>query len=106
MDNDYDEQKLEVQTTYSVTERKLGTIRFGVGYATEDNLRAQLSWSQRNFLDGGRTLRVTSSYSSLTRGLMAELDHPHLIGRNSSLAFLLDVRRDDLPGLRWRDFRF
>ena len=106
VDNDYDEQKLEVQTTYSVTERKLGTIRFGVGYATEDNLRAQLSWSQRNFLDGGKTLRVTSSYSSLTRGLMAELEKPHLIGRNSSLAFLLDVRRDDLPGYDGETFDF
>ena len=98
VDADYDEQKLEVQTTYSVTERNFGTIRFGVGYATEDNLRAQLSWSQRNFLDGGKTLQVTSSYSSLTRGLLARLDKPHLIGRNSSLAFLLDARRDDFPG--------
>ena len=98
VDTDYDEEKLEVQTTYSVTERKLGTIKFGVGYATEDNLRAQLSWNQRNFLGGGKTLQVTSSYSSLTRGLMAELEKPHLIGKNSSLAFLLDVRRDDFPG--------
>ena len=106
VDTDYDEEKLEVQTTYSVTERKLGTIKFGVGYATEDNLRAQLSWNQRNFLDGGRTLQVTSSYSSLTRGLMAELDQPHLIGRNSSLAFLLDVRRDDFPGYEGLSFDF
>lgn len=106
VDTDYDEQKLEVQTTYSVTERKLGTIRFGVGYATEDNLRAQLSWSQKNFLDGGKTLQVTSSYSSLTRGLLARLDKPHLIGRNSSLAFLLDVRRDDFPGYEGLSFDF
>ena len=106
VDTDYDEQKLEVQTTYSVTERKLGTIRFGVGYATEDNLRAQLSWSQKNFLDGGKTLQVTSSYSSLTRGLLARLDKPHLIGRNSSLAFLLDVRKDDFPGYEGLSFDF
>lgn len=106
VDTDYDEEKLEVQTTYSVTERKLGTIRFGVGYATEDNLRAQLSWSQRNFLDGGKTLQITSSYSSLKRGLLARLDQPHLIGRNSNLAFLLDVRRDDLPGYEGLSFDF
>ena len=106
VDTDYDEQKLEVQTTYSVTERKLGTIKFGVGYATEDNLRAQLSWNQKNFLDGGKTLQVTSSYSSLTRGLLARLDKPHLIGRNSSLAFLLDVRRDDFPGYAGLSFDF
>ncbi|MYG83157.1 MAG: BamA/TamA family outer membrane protein [Candidatus Dadabacteria bacterium] len=106
VDTDYDEEKLEVQTTYSVTERKLGTIKFGVGYATEDNLRAQLSWNQRNFLDGGKTLQITSSYSSLTRGLMAELDKPHLIGKNSSLAFLLDVRRDDFPGYEGLSFDF
>ena len=106
VDTNYDEEKLEVQTTYSVTERKLGTIKLGVGYATEDNLRAQLSWSQRNFLDGGKTLQITSSYSSLTRGLMAELDKPHLIGKNSSLAFLLDVRRDDFPGYEGLSFDF
>ena len=106
VDTDYDEQKFEVRTVYSVTERKLGTIRLGAGYATEDNLRAQLSWSQRNFLDGGRTLRITSSYSSLTRGLLARLDQPHLVGRNSSLAFLLDARRDDFPGYEGLSFDF
>ena len=106
VDTGYDEQELEVQTTYSVTERKLGTIRFGVGYATEDDLRAQLSWSQKNFLDGGKTLQVTASYSSLTRSLLARLDKPHLIGRNSSLAFLLDVRRDNFPGYEGLSFDF
>ena len=106
VDTGYDEQKFEVQTIYSVTERKLGTIRLGVGYATEDNLRAQLSWSQRNFFDGGRTLQITSSYSSLTRGLLARLEQPHLVGRNSSLAFLLDVRRDDFPGYEGLSFDF
>ncbi len=106
VDTDYDEQEFEVQTIYSVTERKLGTIRLGVGYATEDNLRAQLSWSQRNFFDGGRTLQITSSYSSLTRGLLARLDQPHLVGRNSSLAFLLDVRRDDFPSYEGLSFDF
>ena len=106
VDTDYDEDELEVKTTYSVTERKLGTIRLGVGYATEDNLRARLSWSQRNFLDGGRTLQITSSYSSLTRGLLAGLDQPHLVGRNSTLAFLLDVRRDDFPGYEGLSFDF
>ena len=106
VDTDYDEQKFEVRTVYSVTERELGTIRLGAGYATEDNLRAQLSWSQRNFLDGGRTLRITSSYSSLTRGLLARLDQPHLVGRNSSLAFLLDARRDDFPGYEGLSFDF
>ena len=106
VDTDYDERKLEVQTTYSVTERSLGTIRFGVGYATEDNLRAQLSWSQRNFLDGAKTLQITSSYSSLTRGFIAELEKPHLIGKNSSLAFLLDARRDDFPGYEGLNFDF
>ena len=106
VDTDYDERKFEVQTIYSVTERKLGTIRLGVGYATEDNLRAQLSWNQRNFFDGGRTLQITSSYSSLTRGLLARLDQPHLLGRNSSLAFLLDARRDDFPGYEGLSFDF
>ncbi len=106
VDTDYDEQKFEVETVYSVTERKLGTIRLGVGYATEDNLRAQLSWNQRNFFDGGRTLQITSSYSSLTRGLLARLDQPHLLGRNSSLAFLLDARRDDFPGYEGLSFDF
>lgn len=104
VDTEYDEQNFEVLTVYSVTERKLGTIKLGAGYATDDNLRAQLSWSQRNFFDGGRTLQVVSSYSSLTRGLLARLDQPHLAGRSSSLAFLLDVRRDDFPGYKGLSF--
>ncbi len=106
VDIEYDEHRLEVQTTYEVTERKLGTIKLGFGYATEDNLRAQMSWNQRNFLDGGRSLQVTSGYSSLTRGLLVRLDQPHLIGRNSSLAFLLNMRRDDFPGYEGLSFDF
>ncbi len=106
VDTEYDEQEFEVQTIYSVTERNLGTIKLGVGYATEDNLRVQLSWGQRNFLDGGRILQVTSSYSSLTRGLLARLDQPHVAGRNSSLVFLSDVRRDDFPGYKGLSFDF
>ncbi len=105
-DTEYGEEKFEVQTTYSVTERKLGKIKLGFGYATEDNLRAQLSWSQKNFLDGGRTLRVISSYSSLTRGLNTELAQPHIIGRNSTLTFFADVRRDDFPGYKGESFDF
>ncbi len=104
IDTDYDEQTLEVKTKYSVTERKLGTLRFGVGYATEDKLRAQLSWTQKNFFGGGREFHMTSSYSSLTRGLLAGLDQPHAIGRDSSLSFLLDVRRDDFPSYEGLSF--
>ncbi len=102
VNTDYDERNLEVRTTYSVTESKLGTLRFGVGYATEDKMRGQFSWTQKNFVGGGRTLRLASGYSSLTRDIKVELDQPHLIGRNSNLTVLLNARRDQFPSYEGR----
>lgn len=106
VDLDYDREALEIDTRYSVTESKLGTVKLGAGYATEDRFRAQLAWTQKNFLGGGRILRVTSGYSSLTRGLWAKLDQPHVIGRNSNLSFLVDIRRDDFPGYEGVSYDF
>ncbi len=106
VDTDYDEQTLSVKTTYSVTEVKLGTLKFGVGYATEDKLRGQLSWTQKNFIGGGRTLRLAAGYSSLTRDIKVELDQPHLIGRNSDLTFLLKARRDEFPSYEGQSIDF
>ena len=106
VDLDYDREALEIDTRYSVTESKLGTVKLGAGYATEDRFRAQLAWTQKNFLGGGRILRVTSGYSSLTRGLWAKLDQPHVVGRNSNLSFLVDIRRDDFPGYEGVSYDF
>ena len=106
VDLDYDTEALEIDTRYSVTESKLGTVKLGAGYATEDRFRAKLTWTQKNFLGGGRILRVTSSYSSLTRGVWTKLDQPHVIGRNSNLSFLIDVKRDDFPGYEGVSYDF
>ena len=106
VDLDYDREALEIDTRYSVTESKLGTVKLGAGYATEDRFRAQLAWTQKNFLGGGRILRVTSGYSSLTRGVWTRLDQPHVVGRNSNLSFLVDIKRDDFPGYEGVSYDF
>ena len=106
VDLDYDTEALEIDTRYSVTESKPGTVKLGAGYATEDKFRAKLTWTQKNFLGGGRILRVTSGYSSLTRGVWTKLDQPHVVGRNSNLSFLVDVKRDDFPGYEGVSYDF
>lgn len=97
MDVDYDEEALEVDTNYRVTESKLGSLKFGVGYATEEMLRTQFFWNQRNFLGGGKTLQVNLGYSSLSLGLWTKLDRPHVLGRNSNLSIQVDLKDENFP---------
>ena len=45
----YNDDILTVDTLIIVVDRKLGSLRFGVGYGTEDKLRGQIGWTQRKF---------------------------------------------------------
>ncbi|WP_170920280.1 outer membrane protein assembly factor BamA [Desulfacinum hydrothermale] len=68
-----------------VKEAKSQSVRFGVGYGTEDKLRGILGWEYRNFLGGGRDLQVRTKASSLARYVDARLLQPHLLGFNAFL---------------------
>jgi len=94
----YNDKILTVDTLITVVDRKLGSMRFGVGFGTVDKIRGQVGWTQRNFLGGGRNLDVLAKASFIVQLIQASITQPHVIGRDSDLTALVNFQRDDLPG--------
>jgi outer membrane protein assembly factor BamA len=44
-------------------------VNFGVGYGTEEQMRAEIDWRHVNFFGSGQTAGVAARYSSLDRGV-------------------------------------
>jgi len=97
IDQIYNDDELKVDTVVKVEERKLGSVRFGVGFGTEDKLRGQVGWTQRNFFGGGRNLNILAKASFITQLVQTSISQPYVLGRDSELIGLLNFQRDDLP---------
>ena len=59
-----------------VAERSPRTFGVGVGYGTEDQFRARVDWTHRNFLGNARRLELTGKYSALQGGGEMALQQP------------------------------
>lgn len=97
IDQIYNDDTLTVDTLITVVDRELGSVRFGVGFGTEDKLRGQIGWTQRNFLGGGRNLDVLTKASFITQLIQTSITQPYVAGRDSQLTGLVNFQRDDLP---------
>ena len=60
----------------TVRERKPRSVRFGVGYGTEDSLRLQGGWIDRNLLGRADRLEMKTQYSSLASTAQVTLREP------------------------------
>jgi outer membrane protein insertion porin family len=56
-----------VDVVVTVVESPHHVVRVGVGYGTEERLRAQASWLDRNFFGGARQFEVRAEYSEIER---------------------------------------
>ncbi len=100
IDTHFDQDKGTVDVTINLVERKLSTIRVGVGFGTEDLLRGQLSWTKRNFLGEGRLLNVTGKFSSIVQRTQVLVKQPYFLDTAFDLTSFLDFARYDLPGYK------
>ncbi len=66
-------------------EAKKQTVRGGVGYGTEDELRGQLQWEIRNFFGDGRRLQINAKASSIVQMLQARFLQPYFLTPRSTL---------------------
>ena len=82
---------MEVQ----VSEKEAREIRVAVGYATEDEFRAQLRWQHNNWLGNGRRLSVEAKYSSITTTGAITLVQPHFFSPRTRGIISLRQDRDD-----------
>ncbi|NIP29142.1 MAG: BamA/TamA family outer membrane protein [Candidatus Dadabacteria bacterium] len=96
----FDDELLNVKTIYNVVERKLGTVRVGAGFGTEDKLRGQILLNKRNFFGGGRNLEISGKFSFITQKIQTKIIQPYIFGEGSESSVLFNIERDDFPSFR------
>lgn len=97
IDTRYNEVSSVADIKIEVVERKPGTVRVGVGIATEDILRGQVSWTQRNFFGGARVFDITGKFSFIVQRVQTSIKQPYIFGDDSDYKGILNFQRDDLP---------
>jgi outer membrane protein assembly complex protein YaeT len=80
-------QPAQVPTRVTVAEGKHRRLNVGVGYGTEEKFRVDTRWRHANFFGGARTAGVAARYSSLDRGVKADLSEPYFLKPHLSLGF-------------------
>lgn len=98
IDTDLKEETTTADVKVKVKERKLGEVKIGAGFGTEDLFRGQVVWTKRNFFGGGRRLQLSASASFITQRFLVSLIQPYIIGGGSELAGSINFERDDFPG--------
>lgn len=100
----YDEERQIADIAIVVKERKQGSVKVGGGFGTEDKLRGQVIWTQRNFFGGGRRLEVAGKFSFITQRIETSIIQPFIAGKNSELSGTVNFQRDDVPSFKGRSF--
>lgn len=62
----------------TVTEAKPHKVTFGVGYGSEEKVRATADWQALNWYGGARTLEVRTRYSRISSGVRTNFRQPYL----------------------------
>jgi outer membrane protein assembly complex protein YaeT len=81
------QQTSEVPVRVTVAEGKHRKLTFGLGYGSEEKVRARVRWDHVNFFGGARHLGLEARWSSLDRGVRAELREPFFFYPKLSLNF-------------------
>jgi len=100
----YNDEEQIADIAIVVKERKQGSVKIGGGFGTEDKLRGQVIWTQRNFFGGGRRLEVSGKFSFITQRVETSVKQPYIAGKNSELSGTLNFQRDDVPSFKGRSF--
>ncbi|MCZ6864406.1 MAG: outer membrane protein assembly factor BamA [Candidatus Dadabacteria bacterium] len=100
----YNDEEQIADIAIVVKERKQGSVKIGGGFGTEDKLRGQVIWTQRNFFGGGRRLEVSGKFSFITQRVETTVIQPYIVGKNSNLSGTLNFQRDDVPSFKGRSF--
>ncbi|NIU86119.1 MAG: BamA/TamA family outer membrane protein, partial [Nitrosopumilaceae archaeon] len=106
IDTNFKEEEKIVDTTIRVEEKKLGSVKLGVGFGTEDLFRGQIIWNQKNLFGGARDLEVAGKFSFLTQRLSASLTQPYLFDKEMDFISTLSTSKDDFPSYTSENLNF
>ncbi len=81
---DIETEATELPIHILVKEAKKQTVRFGVGYGTDENFRGKAQWEIRDFLGDGRKLDIDAKASSIYQILEGNFLQPYFLGPKSS----------------------
>ena len=98
------EGERKIPITIEVQDKKQRSLKVGLGYGDEDEIRARLGLRFRNFLGGGRMLDLDTKYSSLEYRVESTLFNPLVFGTNNDAVFQTGFVRRYLPGFTDKAF--
>jgi outer membrane protein assembly complex protein YaeT len=101
---DVPEAVRSIPITVEVVENKKRSLKVGLGYGDEDQLRARLGLRWRNLAGGGRLLDLDTKYSSLETRIMGTFLNPQLWSSFWDLSFQTGWITRDFPGFNDRAF--
>jgi outer membrane protein assembly factor BamA len=81
-----------------VSEKPFREWQAGIGYGTEDQVRAQVRWRHNNWLGDGRKLDVQVRVSSIVREIKLSFLQPHVFGRDNRFLLTFGPQQLDEPG--------
>jgi outer membrane protein assembly complex protein YaeT len=81
-----------------VDEKSFREWQAGIGFGTEDQMRAQLRWRHNNWFGGGRRLDIQLRVSGLVRNLDVSFIQPHVFGAGNRFSLTFRPQQLDEPG--------
>jgi len=94
------EQPENLPTRVSVAEGKHQRVNFSGGYGSEERARVDTEYRHLNFMGGARMATVHARWSSLDRGVRAELNQPYFFAPHFSLSVSAQDWYTYTPGYR------
>lgn len=85
-------QPREIPVRVVVSEDKPRRLQLGLGYGTEDRVRASIEWAHLNFLGDARQASIAGQLSSIDRGVRTSFTQPAFLRRGLSF---------DASGISW-----
>jgi outer membrane protein assembly complex protein YaeT len=98
------EKERAIPITAEVVEAKKRSLKVGLGYGDEDQVRARLGLRWRNLGGGGRLLDLDGKYSSLETRITGSFLNPQLWSSFWDLSFQTGWITRDFPGFNDRAF--
>lgn len=91
-----DSNSSEIPIEVRVREASARTLKFGIGYGTEDLFRGSINFRRRNFLGGARRLDAEIKYSDLEPGrVQMRIFQPHFFEARTGLIINPFYLRED-----------